>query len=762
MILSFDQFKSKSREEDSMAIQTKQTYFLYLALVLVLSSCKYFPSTFPAKIAGTAQSATAPLTSRLTQTETPNYAFKSEIMLMGIKISVSYSGVFFGYQPEIYAEVPDEYKAKYGRELTYWTAQDLAKLSERKKEEIYSILLTLMNSQASRSRIAKNPLADYDQALFQITQQNYAAAIEILNTLLDNQTSGFDLPHQARFLRGLAYLGLNKRAESHADLEQLQNIAGFRDVLPLLALRSTAPEPLPSASPLTLPTPQSSLLAEQPAQPVSSSPPVQIITVPVKQFTSTAHSIAAEEIVPNQQTSPWVYDFTALDNYALSTPEAETSSIQQLAKYLGQRVTTDLEKTRLVFRWITHNISYDFQSYLAWQNNLALRTPDVDQAETVLKTRRGVCAGYANLFMALAQEMGLKVAFIGGSSKGYEFALNQKLGAHAWNAVKIEGKWYLLDSTWGAGYINEHQEFVKSFSPRYFLTPPPQMIIDHFPDNPLWQLLDSPLSQEAFSQLELSERVPKPPAVLQQLNLNSSENLPSDWSLAERNLFLLLNEIRQSPSHFANTYLSPLIAYYQALSEYYSNGASYLSRKAEIETLAQKLRSESTLPALALSEGLNRAARQEVSSYLSYVNTGDWNSFWQRARYELQPEVFVQISASFASAYEPLLAPGFEQSISMLRSEDGFYLRSAEVTHLGLAGANKDLLAILGKRLSAGPSPSPLPSPSPSTTASPLPSSTPTVIPSPTPLPSPTPSPSVTPTPVVTPTPSPSSGESSL
>jgi uncharacterized protein (TIGR03000 family) len=42
--------------------------------------------------------------------------------------------------------------------------------------------------------------------------------------------------------------------------------------------------------------------------------------------------------------------------------------------------------------------------------------------------------------------------------------------AHAWNAVKLDGEWHLVDATWGAGGIKDKQ-FVKKFKDYYFLAP---------------------------------------------------------------------------------------------------------------------------------------------------------------------------------------------------------------------------------------------------------------------------------------------------
>ncbi|BAU64975.1 unknown protein [Stanieria sp. NIES-3757] len=121
--------------------------------------------------------------------------------------------------------------------------------------------------------------------------------------------------------------------------------------------------------------------------------------------------------------------------------------------------------------------------------------------EIVLTNRQAVCSGYANLYHALATEMGLEVAIIEGYAKGYGYAVgNDDQPNHAWNAVKIDGGWYLLDATWGAGTLTNEQ-FQPNFNSYYFATAPEQFIYDHFPSNSAWQLLSKPYNKQEFEQL---------------------------------------------------------------------------------------------------------------------------------------------------------------------------------------------------------------------------------------------------------------------
>lgn len=196
---------------------------------------------------------------------------------------------------------------------------------------------------------------------------------------------------------------------------------------------------------------------------------------------------------PAQRTD----EFTSVDAYALSIPKSEATSVDHLANVLERGARTDREKARVIYRWITKNISYDTHAFFS--GNLG----DMS-AENVLKTLKGVCDGYAQLFAALAQSMGLEAQRIVGNSKGYGYVVGSRIEGppnHAWNAVKIDGVWQLVDCTWGAGYIDPTKNFVEHFRDYYFLTPAHQFVYDHFPDNPEQQFLSPPVSKNSYENL---------------------------------------------------------------------------------------------------------------------------------------------------------------------------------------------------------------------------------------------------------------------
>ena len=203
------------------------------------------------------------------------------------------------------------------------------------------------------------------------------------------------------------------------------------------------------------------------------------------------------EIVPNNFTSRLNYSYEEIDRHALNAPASAKASVESLAAYLTKPAKNDREKARAIFRWIAGNIDYNMEAFFKGGGGAA-------GAEEVLKSGKSVCYGYSDLFLSLAREAGLEAARISGYGKGYGYQPGKDFSGsynHAWNGVKINGSWYLIDSTWGAGYVSRERKYVREFDDHFFMTPPSQFIYDHFPEEDRWQLLDEPVSKLKFENM---------------------------------------------------------------------------------------------------------------------------------------------------------------------------------------------------------------------------------------------------------------------
>lgn len=172
-----------------------------------------------------------------------------------------------------------------------------------------------------------------------------------------------------------------------------------------------------------------------------------------------------------------------LERYALAAPASAEASVPTLAAYLVSKAKTDDEKAWAIFRWIGDRISYDIDAYLAG------RVRDLNAtAEHVLARRTSVCDGYATLFRDLARQAGLDAIKLSGYAKAYGVPVGEVFTAenHAWNLVRIEGRWRIVDPTWGGGYVIGDR-YKKKLDPLYFFSVPQQIKFTHWSNDATWR-----------------------------------------------------------------------------------------------------------------------------------------------------------------------------------------------------------------------------------------------------------------------------------
>jgi transglutaminase/protease-like cytokinesis protein 3 len=184
-----------------------------------------------------------------------------------------------------------------------------------------------------------------------------------------------------------------------------------------------------------------------------------------------------------------------------------------LAHRLTANYTTDLEKVRAIFSWITEHISYRTKgSFTTSRNSVsekpelpkedtsALKPLDVRVAENVLQQRTAVCDGYSRLFKTLCDFAGIQSEVITGYARGDRSRISKQFRAnHTWNAVLIDSNWHLMDVTWASGFIAySTNDFVKSLDESYFLAKPEAFIYDHYPEDLKWTLLSHPPTLQEF------------------------------------------------------------------------------------------------------------------------------------------------------------------------------------------------------------------------------------------------------------------------
>jgi len=185
-----------------------------------------------------------------------------------------------------------------------------------------------------------------------------------------------------------------------------------------------------------------------------------------------------------------------------------------LAKKLTEKWTSEEDKFLALYTWVINNIKYDVKQ-------LSLSRIKSQTSKKTLRRRKGVCSHYSSLLEDLCSEAGIDCKKIDGNIDRhlwvYDHSDAYHVADHSWNGVKLNGEWKLVDATFDAGYVTlkrgKFAKFLKRLGIPYvkcklkFVQAPDydrynmgseEMIVDHLPLAPFWQLLNDPMPIDTF------------------------------------------------------------------------------------------------------------------------------------------------------------------------------------------------------------------------------------------------------------------------
>jgi len=142
--------------------------------------------------------------------------------------------------------------------------------------------------------------------------------------------------------------------------------------------------------------------------------------------------------------------------------QSESNAIKSVAEQLTAECDTDYEKIKAIHDWICTYLHYDNDSLS--KSRLAPYS-----ATEVLKNRKAVCLGFANLYAALCRSINIPCSVVtgyalgisSGSTEWTEKIVNGTEENHAWNEAYVDGRWIIIDSTWDTFNSYENGEMKK-------------------------------------------------------------------------------------------------------------------------------------------------------------------------------------------------------------------------------------------------------------------------------------------------------------
>lgn len=196
--------------------------------------------------------------------------------------------------------------------------------------------------------------------------------------------------------------------------------------------------------------------------------------------------------------------YDQVDKKVLKLLLGENLTIDSVITFANSNFTNQEDKVRAYYTFISLYISYDIQRLDELKTLPGVASFDgplhytlSQNPKDVFASRKGVCEGISRLMVKLCEGSGIQSEMVVGFCKTPDGEIVKDMG-HAWNAVKLDSAWALVDITWSFGYVNHNKEFIRERSDRYFCVKPETFVLDHLPMDPMWQLSSRPVSRTYF------------------------------------------------------------------------------------------------------------------------------------------------------------------------------------------------------------------------------------------------------------------------
>ena len=187
------------------------------------------------------------------------------------------------------------------------------------------------------------------------------------------------------------------------------------------------------------------------------------------------------------------------------------SKVENLANRIEKDFSSDTEKVRAAFFWLTKNIRYNLRqlynpkqrsyrfSYSSEEEKKQKMQSLIDElVNNTFRNKTGVCEEYAQSFKKICDLLNIKSELIKGSVRtDANDIANIQDPNHVWNAVKINNRWIIIDVTWAAGY-EYNRKWIRKFNDYYFDIPIQKIFKTHYPESRLWALRIGRMSLQEF------------------------------------------------------------------------------------------------------------------------------------------------------------------------------------------------------------------------------------------------------------------------
>ncbi|MCE7996584.1 MAG: hypothetical protein HEP71_31735 [Roseivirga sp.] len=174
-------------------------------------------------------------------------------------------------------------------------------------------------------------------------------------------------------------------------------------------------------------------------------------------------------------------------------------SYEYLLDWVEANITEKEDIALFFYYWIAIHMAYDDSISLEAISTSRNAAQSV-QTQVAFKSRKTTCLGFTNLYNAFLQNFDIEHRLVLGYSRSPMNVLEEiePQEDHAWSAIRWDDEWHLVEITWANLYINDRE--ARDY---YFKTDPAEMMLQHFPKDEKWQLLDEKWSFDKFKKAPL-------------------------------------------------------------------------------------------------------------------------------------------------------------------------------------------------------------------------------------------------------------------
>jgi len=203
-------------------------------------------------------------------------------------------------------------------------------------------------------------------------------------------------------------------------------------------------------------------------------------------------------------------DFSKVDHLVATYPHF--SNVTDLADKIERDFNNDSDKVRAAFFWLATNFRYNLKEYYNPKKrryNFRYSSEQEKQQKlqaikdaivaVAFRTKYGVCEEYAQAFKKICDLLQIEAEVIVGNVRinPNEIGKPKNTTNHAWNGVKVNGKWLIVDATWAAGF-EQNGRWVKQFDNYFYNIPKEHIFKTHYPEDTLWRLRCGRMNPEEF------------------------------------------------------------------------------------------------------------------------------------------------------------------------------------------------------------------------------------------------------------------------